>query len=301
MLTRLLTVTACAQPLFLAVELVHAETARLSQEATPDQNTVVTLRVLARDHHGNPITDLVQNELEVYEGKKQQSIESLTISHEGRADIGFLIDASGSYRNDMSALASHDAAALAGEVVRTGDFAFVAAFALNCDLLSPPTSNLGQVKNALSSGFNSGTRGGGTCLYDTILWACTRELPASSTHAALIIFSDMEDNASSHTFVEALAQAQRTGIAIYPVTFSRTAPGRLRSRLERVISSFADETGGEAFDVSFRPLEQILRGIRNDLDNTYVIAYKPESPGPVSVKVRCTRKGVKIIAPDRRY
>jgi len=301
MLTRLLTVIVCAHPLFLAVALVHAETARLSQQATHDQNTVVTLRVLARDHHGNPISDLAQNELEVYEGKNQQTVESLSRSQEARADIGFLIDISVSQRNALSALASQDAAALAVQVVRTGDFAFVGAFARDRALLLPLTSDLGQVKNALSSAFNAGTRPGGTSLSDTVLWACTQEFQASSTHAALIIFSDMADNRSNHTAAEAVAQAQRSGVVIYPVTFARTAPGGPLNSVERLVDWFADDTGGESFDAYFRPLEQVLRAIRTDLDSTYVIAYKPESPGPASVKVRCKRKGVKLIAPEHRY
>lgn len=301
MLTRLLAVTVCAQPLLLAAALLHGEKAKLAQEAPHDQNVVATLRVLAQDHHGNPITDLAQNELEVYEGKKEQTIASLTRSQAARADIGFLIDVSGSQRNALSALASHDAAALAGEVMRSGDFAFVAAFAGDGALRLPLTSDLEHVKNALSSVFSAGPRPGGTRLYDTIVWACTQELPASSTHAALIIFSDMDDNASRHTAEEAVAQAQRSGIVIYPVTFSGTAPPGLRSRVERLVEWFANDTGGESSEVSSHPLAQILRAIRTDLDNTYVIAYQPEAPGPVSVKVRCRRKGVKLIAPEHRY
>jgi hypothetical protein len=69
-----------------------------------------------------------------------------------------------------------------------------------------------------------------------------------------------------------------------------------------VAKSLADETGGVSFAVH-KPadLKEALRLVRTDLDNTYIIAYRPKSHAPGSVKVRCTRKGVKIIAPDRRY
>jgi hypothetical protein len=80
------------------------------------------------------------------------------------------------------------------------------------------------------------------------------------------------------------------------------SPGGEQTRGERVARLLADGTGGVSFAVH-KPegLNETLRLIRVDLDNTYIIAYRPNSLGPASVKIRCSRKGVKIIAPDRRY
>jgi VWFA-related protein len=135
-----------------------------------------------------------------------------------------------------------------------------------------------------------------------MFWACAEELSTRSGHQALIILSDMLDNTSNHTREEVLAEAQPSGIVIYPVLLRDTGPGGEQSRGERVAKSFADETGGVSFAVH-KPedLKEALRLVRTDLDNTYVIAYRPKSHGPASVKVQCTRKGVKIIAPERRY
>jgi VWFA-related protein len=297
MLTRLLTVTVCAQTLFLGVALVHAETARLSQEATHDQNSVTTLRVLVLDHDHKPVTDLSKNELELNEGKEEQPIESLTISPTASANIGILIDVSPSYAASFAALKVQNGTDLAGELLHTGDLAFVAAFAHTGALLSQPTTDFGQVEKALERAFNSHSGQGSTSLYDAMFWACTEELPPRSGHQALIIFSDMVDNASSHTREEVLARVQRSGIGIYPVLL-READGEG----EKVAKSFADETGGLSFvDYNLKDLEQTLRAIRSDLDNRYVISYRPKSQAPASVKIRCTRKGVKIVAPDRRY
>jgi len=107
----------------------------------------------------------------------------------------------------------------------------------------------------------------------------------------------MQDNTSDHTRDEVLTHAQRSGIVVYPIPLRETS-----SWAERVVQSLADETGGLPFMV-YKPeaLEQTLRAIRGDLDSTYVLAYRPKSQGPASVKIRCTRKGVKIVAPDRRY
>jgi hypothetical protein len=139
-------------------------------------------------------------------------------------------------------------------------------------------------------------------LYDVIFGACTEELSTRSGHQALIIFSDMLDNASHHTREEVLAQAQPLGIVIYPILLRDASPGGEQTRGERVAKLLADGTGGVSFAVH-KPedLKETLRVIRVNLDNTYVIAYRPKSNAPGSVRVQCTRKGVKIIAPDRRY
>jgi VWFA-related protein len=293
----------CAQLSVPAVAVVvKAEAPISSQEATHDQTPVATLPVLVLDRDSRPVTDLTQNELELYEGKEEQSIESITRSPAAPAKIGFLIDISRSQTSTLRALALQHTTGLAAEVLRAGDFAFVVAFAKDGSLLSPLTSDLGQIEKALASGFNTETRPGGTSLYDAIFWACTQELSARAGHEALIIFSNMVDNASHHTYEEALAQAQRSGAAIYAVILGETGSSGFQSRVERFAKLLADRTGGVCFTIH-KPdrLRETLRDIGTDLDDTYVVAYRPKSHGPASVKIRCTRKGVKIIAPDRRY
>jgi VWFA-related protein len=257
--------------------------------------------VLVLDRDLRPVTDLTQNELEIYEGNEEQSIESLTRSPAAPAKIGFLIDISPSKAASLRALKLPEGTELAGGVLRTGDQAFVAVFARSGSLLSPLTSDLRRIEKALYSAFNPHPGPGGTSLYDAIFWACTEELPTRSGHQALIIFSDMLDSASGHTREDVLAQAQPLGIVICPILLRDASPGGEQTRGERVARLLADGTGGVSFAMHKpKDLKETLRLIRADLDNTYIIAYRPKSQGPASVQVRCTRKGVKIIAPDRR-
>ena len=302
-ISRLVAVIICAQLLALGVmALPKAEASSSPQQVAHDQTPLATLPVLVLDRDRSPVTDLTQNELELYEGEEEQSIESLTRSPGAPAKIGFLIDISASKTASLRALKLPEGAELAGGLLRAGDLAFVAVFARSGSLLSPLTSDFGRIEKALRSGLNAEPRPGGTSLYDAIFWACTEELPTRSGHQALVIFSAMLDNASNHTREEVLAQAQPLGIVLYPILSRDASPGGEQTRGERVAKLLADGTGGVSFAVH-RPedLKETLRRIRADLDNTYFIAYRPKSNEPASVQVRCTRKGVKIIAPGRRY
>jgi len=302
-LSRLAAMFICAQlSVFAAAVPARAEPSSSSQEATHDQTPVATLPVLVLDRDLRPVTNLTQSELELYEGKEEQSIESISRSPAAPAKIGFLVDISASEAGALRAPKLHDASGLAAEVLRTGDLAFVAAFARSGSLLSPLTSDFGRIQKALESAFNTHPAPGGTSLYDAMFWACSEELSKRSGHQALVIFSGMVDTASGHTREEVLAQTQPLGIVIYPVLLPGASPGGEQTRGERVARLLADGTGGVSFAVQ-KPenLKETLRLIRIYLDNTYIIAYRPKSLGPASVEVRCTRKGVRIIAPDRRY
>jgi len=191
------------------------------QEARHDQTPVATLPVLVLDRDGRPVTDLNQNELQLYKGKEEQSIESISRSPEAPAKIGFLIDISGSEAGPLRALKLQETTELAGEILRTGDLAFVLTFAELGSLVSSLTSDLGRLEKALQGAFNTQPHGG-TALYDAIFWACSKELSMQSGLKALIILSDMDDNSSHFTEEKVLAEAQRSGTLIYPVLMRET-------------------------------------------------------------------------------
>jgi len=274
----------------------NAEALPVPQAAAQDQSGITTVPVLALDHHGRPVTDLNQSELELFEGKEEQSIESLRPSPATPIEVGFLIDTSKSVGGSLQALQHLNDTDLAGEALRPGDLAFVAGFGERVSLVCSPTTDVREVANGLRDAFGARVSGL-TSLYDAIYWAAGPGATTRASRRILIVLSDMQDNASYHTREEVITRAQRSGTLIYPIVVGKLVP-----RVERVTRSLAEETGGLYFTpMTFRDLSDAIRKIRTYLDTSYVLQYRPRSPGPASIKIRCSRKGVKVVAPRQRY
>jgi len=266
-------------------------------QTTQRQEIIATLPVLVLGHDGKPLTDLDQNELELYEGKEKRPIESMSRTPESPAEIGFLIDISKSSLGPLHTLKWQRDADPLGELLLTGDRAFVATFTQSGTLMCPLTSDLGQVKASFHTVFTARFPTGLTSLFDAIFWASSEQFSTPSGHKALIIISDMEDNTSQHTLTEALATAQRSGIVIYPISLQVTNPYG-----DRVAKSIAGKIGGAPdTDYTMNDLKKTFRNIRSNIENTYVVAYKSNSTVPSPVKIRCTRKGARVTAPDERF
>jgi len=297
MQTKLLTVSISVQLWALGVALPpNAEALPVPQAAAQDQSGIATLPVLALDHHGTPVTYLKQHELELYEGKEEQSIESLRPSPATPIEVGFLVDISNSEGGALRALRRLNAADVAGEALRPGDFGFVAAFNQRVSLVCSATTDVEEVAKALREAFSI-QPSGVTSLYDAIHWAVSSGAATRASRKVLIVLSDMRDNASNDTREEASVLAQRSGTVIYPIVLGELTPG-----IERVTRSIADGTGGVYFTpMKLGDLSPAIRNIRTYLDNSYVLQYRPRSPGPVPIKIRCSRKGVKVVAPHHRY
>ena len=291
----------CAQ-LLAGTLLLECNGRSSSRRVAPSQDAVVTLPVLALDGDGSPVTDLTQNDLKLYEGGKERPIELLARDPALPVRAGFLLDMS---RSDSNSVKLLEGANIAAPLLRTGDSGFVAAFAERGALMCPLSSDLGRIQEAINCGFDPQSLGVGTALYDAIFYACSEKLSLRSGHQALIVFSDMGDNASLHTPEAALAEAQRTRNAIYPIVLRDIFSSRddhFSSAGERAAHTLASETGGVCFRASTVVAAQgALRLIRIYLDNTYMIKYAPALLRVASIKVRCSRKGIRVVVPSRRF
>lgn len=118
--------------------------------------------------------------------------------------------------------------------------------------------------------------GGLTALYDSLYQTCDQRDFFDDTrprHAALILFSDGEDNLSLRGLQDTIARAQQANIAIYAVTMRRRKHAAFG---DAVLESIAADTGGRAFVVKDgRQLSEALASINDELRSAYLVNFRP--------------------------
>jgi Ca-activated chloride channel homolog len=124
--------------------------------------------------------------------------------------------------------------------------------------------------------------GGGTALWDAVAFAADKlagRPEAQPVARILVVISDGSDNSSSVTLKQAIAHAQRGGVAVYTISTSDCLAASLEPTVgDRALSALADLTGGAAFmpcsashlNGSFADLQQIIR-------SRYLLSYAPAS------------------------
>jgi VWFA-related protein len=123
--------------------------------------------------------------------------------------------------------------------------------------------------------------GGLTALYDAIYQACGRRVFAADGEphrSAMILFSDGEDDLSLHGLGDAIARAERAGVAIYTIA---THSPKKKTNGDAVLHKLAETTGGRDFIVKDQAqLETALSEINRELRTSYLLYYRAsEQPG----------------------
>jgi Ca-activated chloride channel family protein len=125
------------------------------------------------------------------------------------------------------------------------------------------------------------TRVLGTAFYDAIFYSVTEKLAQESGRRALLVFSDGEDNSSSHDMMTAIETAQAANVTVFPIRYTEKEHGQLTARNKygiRVMDRLAKETGGTAFDAEVVDPHTYFHQIGEELRSSYELAYYPSNP-----------------------
>ena len=233
---------------------------------------VVVLHVAVTNAHSALVPGLDRGAFKVFENGRPQSITLF-----GRDDvpvsIGLVIDNSGSMRSSRAAV---EAAALA--FVRASnplDDLFVANFADEARIDVPFTHDL----DALETGVARVDSIGGTALRDAILLAegYLRD-HASHDRRALLVITDGRDNASAASERELRRVVERSGTALYAVTF--TPVGQLRNARggSDEFMDLTERSGGIMREVAAATdVREAVLDIARRIRSSYTIGYTPEN------------------------
>jgi hypothetical protein len=196
---------------------------------------VVTMAVTVRDKHGAIVPNLTQDDFNLAEDGRPQTIKYFTHDTNLPLTLGLLVDTSGSQRNVLDAERTASQHFLDQMLTETRDRAFLIQFDREVDLLAdvspdksklraaidqlgaPQMHNTGDSQDSGDSGRHMG--GGGTTLYDAIYLASDDVMKKQPDRKALILLTDGVDRGSKESLFSAIEAAQRANTVVYAIYF----------------------------------------------------------------------------------
>jgi VWFA-related protein len=256
---------------------------------------LVNLYLVVRDLGGSYISDLTRDDFRIFENDVPQRIERFTATHKPLR-VGVVLDTSGTMGKGQRLEHAKKAALEFLDILQTGDEATVVTFSDFVHL----SGSFSDDKEELARPIRAAHAQGGTALYDAI-WKTSRLLEGFSGRRVMVLLSDGADESyeglepgSLHTLKEAMEQALRSEVMIFPIGLGKSLDktwirrwGSLggRSTLDTstsvadVLNDLAATTGGRAImaDES-NNLRRAFNEIAEDLRHQYSIAYDSTDP-----------------------
>jgi len=261
-----------------------------SQEPIRVAVNLVSVSFSVRDSRGSLVGDLTKDDFEILEDAVPQKIAFFSRSSDVPLTLGLIVDVSGS-QNHFSKQHKHDLELFLQDVLRPNDRAFMLCFGNHLRLVSDFTQSSSQILDALDHFEHDDkhfpelgpkeSRDLGTAFYDSIFYSVAEKLVNEKGRRALLIFSDGEDNSSSHDMMTTIEAAQGANVVLFSLRYTEKEHGKLTARNKygiRVMDRIAKETGGTAFDAEVVDPRTYFRQISEELRSSYELAYYPTNP-----------------------
>jgi Ca-activated chloride channel family protein len=200
------------------------------------------------------------------------------------------VDASGSQEH-YSKQHKHDLEVFLQDVLGPKDRAFMLCFGNHLRLVSDFTQSSAEILDGLTRFEHDEkhfpelgpkeSRDLGTAFYDSIFYSVAEKLANEKGRRALLIFSDGEDNSSSHDMMTTIEAAQGANVVLFPIRYTQKEHGNLTARNKygiRVMDRLAKETGGAVFDAELVDPHTYFHQIGDELRSSYELAYYPTNP-----------------------
>ncbi|RKY60753.1 MAG: hypothetical protein DRP95_03840, partial [Candidatus Latescibacterota bacterium] len=232
----------------------------------PETFPTVKAYVTVTDKDDQPIRDLTAEHFTVTEdGVEQTPIQVHPAREEGGPiSVVLVLDYSSSMYDRSGTISNMETAARKFiSLMEPSDQAAIVKFSTEVEIIQNFTEDQASLTQAIDTPF-AGTKGS-TSFYDAI-YQSAGLAAGESGRKAIVIITDAEDNSSTHSKEEAIAQAIEAGVPVFAIGLGSVK----RSVLEEV----TDRTGGHTYltsDVS--TLEEIYTLISQTLQSQYEITY----------------------------
>ena len=235
----------------------------------------VQFTLVATDQNNRPLSRLSPADIMVLDDGQPVPRFELRSAADLPLRIGIVLDLSDSTQKSWATVRSALVRAL-GRTMSRDDELLVLAFNSKIEL-----ERVVRDPDQLTEVLKNPPAGGLTALYDTLYQACDHSVFTGDPQphrSALVLFSDGDDDLSLHGESEAIARAERSGIAIYTVT---THNPKKKTPGDAVLHNLAQATGGRDFVAKdTAQLEEALAAINDELRSSYLLYYRvPDDSG----------------------
>ncbi len=260
----------------LVLGLVPAPAAQEQRPAFRSGIDLVNVGVTVTDRKGNFVTTLGEQDFEIYEDGKKQTIRYFlrggrkigdATSQPTELHLGVLLDISGSMESDMPE-AKNASVKFLTTLTGADDITLV-DFDTEVRIARYDGSNLPRLIERIRSRRAEGN----TALYDAIgvyLDNASRE----QGRKILVLYSDGGDNESEITFNDLRKLLRASDVTIYAIGFVSHLSTGARGPMQMSLQEMAEITGGQFFlPSSMKDLEAAYEKIKSEISAQYSIGY----------------------------
>jgi Ca-activated chloride channel family protein len=260
----------------------------------------------AATDHGRAVTDLGASDVEIRDNNRApDNIVAFRNEAQLPLRLGLVIDNSNSVTDRFRFEQAAAAKFLKTVLTDKDDLAFVVGVNNSVLMVQDFTADQALTAHAI----DQLAPGGGTALWDAVGFAAEKLAEHAETGPVarmLVVISDGEDNSSTSTLKEAIANAQQGEVAVYTITTREAADKDAVG--DHALKTLSGLTGGTAFapgsvrgmGTSFGELQQVIRA-------RYLVSYRPSafekngSYRPIEIKAEKDGKKLTVYARKGYY
>lgn len=270
--------------------------ARPPQQRFETEIEVVTVTVAVTDAEGRLVTDLAQDEFELFEDGRPQTITQFTHDR-APVSLAVLLDVSDSMVGLRLADARQALDRFLFELLSRDDEYALVLFNHQPTIAASWTDDPARVTPALDA-----MRGwGGTAIYDAVNATLPLLDKRRRQRGAAVVISDGADTASDVPLRDLRSRLLRTDAFVYAIGIDRDDPRALRTRINPYsLRQITDDTGGYTEVVKdTSELGAATARLADELNKQYTLGYTP-GRAPDSqfhgIRVRVRRAGHRVRA-----
>ena len=262
---------------------------------------LVQVTASVRDGDGRLVSDLTQDDFEVFE---DGTVQTVTQFQRGRVPVslGVVLDVSESMYGQRMSDAAFALDRFLIDLLRPTDEAFLVVF--NHDPTVEATWTEGPAR--LGGQLNEMRPYGATAIYDAMSVALPMFRTRSHQRAAIVLISDGSDTASDTDKADVRRQIRRSDAFVYAVAIDAPKTRPLNDRVNPgALREITDESGGYTEVIHDSPdLVPATERIADELNHQYTLGYGPDHPPDNqwhTIRVRVKKAGEYVVRARRGY